>query len=226
MIADRHYAGASVWDARHLALLESGDLDRSSAWLEPFMALLAASAGRRVLDLGCGTGYDAVSLARNGFAVCGIDYSQVALDAARRLACAQSLAIDFRQGDIGLPLPYAEESFDATISNLVLHSFPDDVVRGIVREVGRCLRPGGLFLFHVNSTEDLPRRTAIQIPEWRLGPCFFVLAGGQTMHFFSRAYCESLLAGWVDVRLEAVTSHDARGAPVKSVWRCAARKAP
>ncbi len=226
MIADERYADASVWDARHRAILAAGEIDRSSEWLAPFLPRLAATAAREVLDLGCGTGYDALALARGGFAVCGIDHSRVALEEARRLAREHSLTIDFREGDIGLPLPYGNASFDAAISNLVLHSFADAVVRAIVADVARCLRPGGLFLFHVNSTQDLQRRTATQPPECRLGPRLFVLAGGQTMHFFSRDDCEDLLAGWTDVRLEAVTLRDARGAPVKSAWRCAARKAP
>jgi SAM-dependent methyltransferase len=226
MIADERYADASVWDARHRAILAAGDRDRSSEWLAPFLPLLAAAAARDVLDLGCGTGYDALALAARGFAVAGIDHSRVALAEAGRLARERSLDVAFREGDIGGPLPYADAAFDAAISNLVLHSFPDEVVRGIVAEVARCLRPGGLFLFHVNSTADLARRTATQVPERRLGPTSFVLAGGQTMHFFSRAYCEDLLAGWSDVRVEAVTSCDASGAPVKSVWRCTARKAP
>ncbi len=108
---------------------------------------------------------------------------------ANRLADSEGLTIDFRQGDVGLPLDYADETFDAVVSNLVLHSFDDTVLRRIVREAARCLRPGGLFLFHANSTEDLERRLAFQPPERQLGPRSYLPAGGQTMHFFSRDYC-------------------------------------
>ncbi len=225
MIASEDYAAPDVWDARHRSILATGDVDRSSEWLEPFIPLLIRLESRDVLDLGCGTGYDALALARRGYRVRGIDYSQVAIDEARRLSGGAGLDIDFRQGDIATPLPWPVAAFDAVISNLVLHSFSDSVLRGIVNEAERCLRAGGLFLFHANSTLDMDRRLATQPPERQLGPRSYVLAGGQTMHFFSREYCEDLLAGWQPIVMEAVTSCDPQGSPVKSVWRCAVRKA-
>lgn len=226
MTIDERYATADVWDTKHRAILAVGDLDRSSIWLEPFLPLMESQSCHDVLDLGCGTGYDALALARRGFEVRGIDYAQVAIDEAIRLASAEGLAIDFRQGDIGLPLPYADGAFDAVISNLVLHSFADAALRRIVGEVDRCLRPGGLFLFHANAMEDLEQRLSVQPPERQLGPRSFVLAGGQTMHFFSRDTCETLLADWLPLVLEPATSFDADDNPIKSVWRCAVRKRP
>ena len=224
MTIGERYATADVWDTKHRAILAVGDKDRSSLWLEPFLPLLEKHGARAVLDLGCGTGYDALALARRGYRVEGVDYAQVAIDEAIRLAGAEGLAIDFCQGDIGLPLPYADGIFDAVISNLVLHSFDDAALRRIVGEVDRCLRRGGLFLFHANAMEDLEQRLSVQPPERQLGPRSYVLAGGQTMHFFSRDYCEKLLAGWLPLVLEPTTSFDADGNPIKRVWRCAVRK--
>jgi len=224
MTIDERYAAADVWDTKHRAILAVGDLDRSSIWLDPFLPLMESQSCQDVLDLGCGTGYDALALARRGYRVEGIDYAQVAIDEAIRLAAAEALAIDFRQGDVGLPLPYANGAFDAVISNLVLHSFDDSALRRIVGEVDRCLRPGGLFLFHANAMEDLEQRLSVQPPERQLGPRSYVLAGGQTMHFFSRDYCETLLADWLPLVLEPATSFDADGNPIKRVWRCAVRK--
>ena len=224
MTAGGQYAAADVWDTRFRSILAEGEPDRSSQWLEPFLPLLASHDCCRVFDLGCGTGYDAIALARRGFQVEGMDFAQVAIDQARRLAGAAGLAIDFRQGDIGLPLPYDDGAFDAVISNLVLHSFDDTVLRRIVGEVDRCLRPGGLFLFHANSTEDLDRRLAVQPPERQLGPRSYVLDGGQTMHFLDRDTCEALLGEWEQLVLEPVTSFDPGGNPIKQVWRGAFRK--
>ncbi|MEO9133169.1 MAG: class I SAM-dependent methyltransferase [Sphingomonas sp.] len=226
MTINARYATANVWDTKHRAILAVGDKNRSSLWLEPFLPLLESHDVRAVLDLGCGTGYDALALARRGYRVEGVDYAQVAIDEAIRLASAEGLAIDFRQGDIGLPLPYAGGVFDAVISNLVLHSFDDAALRRIIDEVDRCLRPGGLFLFHANSMEDLEQRLLVQPPERQLGPRSFVLAGGQTMHFFSRDYCETLLTNWLPLVLEPATSFDADGKPIKRVWRCAVQKRP
>ena len=78
-----------------------GDPDRSSQWLTPFLPLLTTHRCLDVLDLGCGTGYDALALARHGFVVQGIDCSEIAIGEAQRLADAQGLAVGFRLGDIG-----------------------------------------------------------------------------------------------------------------------------
>ena len=105
MASEARYAAADVWDTRYRAILAAGEPDRSSLWLAPFLPLLPPEC-RAVLDLGCGTGFDAVALARRGYEVEGIDHAQVAIDQAVRLAQEAGLAIGFRQGDIALPLPY------------------------------------------------------------------------------------------------------------------------
>ena len=219
MTAGELYAAAHVWDTKFRAILAVGDPDRSSLWLEPLLPLLTRHGCHRVLDLGCGTGYDSLALARRGFEVAGIDYAEVAIDEAIRLAGAEGVSVDFRQGDIALPLPYADGAFDAVISNLVLHSFDDVVLARIFGEVDRCLGPGGLFLFHANAMEDLEQRLSVQPAERQLGPRSFVLAGGQTMHFFSRDTCETMMSGWKQLVLEPVTSFDPDGNPIKQVWR-------
>ncbi|MEA2764340.1 MAG: hypothetical protein QOK07_744 [Gemmatimonadaceae bacterium] len=220
------YAAAQIWNLRHEAILEAGDRDCSEQWLHPFLPALFEASAEEVLDLGCGTGYDALDLAGRGFRVTGIDYSPVAIAEARRLAGAENLDIKLFVGDVARPLLCRNGLFDAVISNLVLHSFPETIVRNVVAEVWRCLRPGGLFLFHVNSTADLVRRTQHQPPERQLSADSFILAGGQTMYFFSEEYCRSLLHGWSLQELTHVASHDRHGKIVKSAWRCIAKKQP
>ena len=223
-MGDGTYATAAVWDTRYNAILDIGDPDRSELWLAPLVSMMMTRGCHTVLDLGCGTGHDVLALARQGFLAKGIDYAAVAIEEARRQARAANAAVAFRQGDIAQALPYDDGAFDAVVSNMVLHSFEDAPLRRIVAEVARCLQPGGLFLFHANSTEDAPQRLAVQPPERQCGPWSYVLAGGQTMHFFSRPYCEDLLAGWQDVAIDAVISHDDQGRPIKHAWRCTARK--
>jgi len=96
--------------------------------------------------------------------------------------------------------------------------------RAVVGEVSRCLRPGGLFLFHVNSTEDIAPRIAQQPPAVRLGPHFYRLGKGQTMRFFSAQCCRELLSGWTVRLLEHVVSRRQDGAIQKCAWRCVAEK--
>jgi SAM-dependent methyltransferase len=54
----------------------------------------------RALDLGCGTGANAVFLARNGFEVTGVDFSRVALEKAANLAASAGLKVQFVEDDL------------------------------------------------------------------------------------------------------------------------------
>jgi SAM-dependent methyltransferase len=219
------YADSLVWDERHQTNLESGtDIDQVKKWLNGLLSTLAEFGVRELLDLGCGTGYDCLELARRGIAVTGIDHSKIALDRARALAQAENLAVRFIQVDAGKPLPFPNADFDAVMSNLVLHSFSDGALRQIIGEVWRCLKPGGLLLFHANSTEDLPYRTKRQPIVRQLGADFYQLAGGQTMHFFSEEYCRELLAEWLILQLANLRTLDSTGDVLKCALRCVAQK--
>jgi SAM-dependent methyltransferase len=98
----------------------------------------------------------------------------------------------FMVADMTQRLPLPDGGFDAVMSNLAMHLFPDRVTRAVFAEVGRLARPGGLFLFHVNALEDRPLRARWQ-PARELEADYVVEEWGQTMHFFSAAYLRELL---------------------------------
>lgn len=54
----------------------------------------------RALDVGCGTGDNAIELARRGFDVTAIDVAERAPDMARSKAAAAEVSVDFRLCDI------------------------------------------------------------------------------------------------------------------------------
>jgi hypothetical protein len=58
-------------------------------------------------------------------------------------------------------------------------------------EVERLVRPGGLFVFHLNALEDRPLRARWQ-PARELELDYVVEESGQTVHFFSEAYLRDL----------------------------------
>ena len=173
-------------------------------------------------------GGDALTLAQKGYHVTGMDYSNIALARARAKAAAAGVVVDFRHGDMALPFPFVDDAFDAVMSNVALHMFDDQTTRRIVGEMRRVVRPSGLLLLHVNSTEDMPYRSQrlgrLRVQE--LEPNFYREANGQTIHFFSEDYCRDVLADWAILDLTHLRLRDDADTIFKCVWRCIARKPP
>lgn len=211
------YAGAEFWDQFFRQRRESGDdLDWAGLWIRPFLAPLAEAGVRTVLELGCGTGNDAARLAGEGYSVTAADVSGEAIEQAK--ARFGSVA-RFLVADMARVLPFSDGSFDAVMSNVALHMFPDEATREVFAQVWRIVRPGGLFVFHVNSLQDRPLR-ARNLPARELEADYVAEESGQTMHFFSEAYLRELLEGWQEVQLVPVmVPHHKTGEPFKHVWR-------
>ena len=216
------HAGAEFWDEFFRRKLDSGDdLDWAGEWTRPFLDPLREAGVRTVLELGCGTGNDAARLAAVGYWVTAVDLSGEAI--ARARARFGPLAT-FLVADITRPLPFPDGAFDAVMSNVAVHMFPDDVTRAVFAQVRRLVRAGGLFVFHVNSLQDRPLR-ARALPARELEPDYVAEDSGQTMHFFSEAYLRELLSGWQQVQLVPVLiPHRKTGEPFKHVWRGTARR--
>jgi|SRR5262245_9781246 len=127
--------------------------EASHFWFRGFRRFVApvitdAAAGRsdlRILDCGCGTGYNLRMLAPYG-RPCGMDLTQSGLDRAR--AAGRPLV---RANAVHIP--FATGSFDLVTCFDVLQCVPDD--RGAVREMARVLQPGGALIATVAAFELL-----------------------------------------------------------------------
>jgi SAM-dependent methyltransferase len=101
-------------------------------------------AGQRVLDVACGTGVVAITAARAGARVSGLDLTPQLLERARENAHLATVEIDWREGDAE-ELPFDDGSFDVVVSQFG-HMFaprPDVVLN----EMLRVLKPGGTIAF-------------------------------------------------------------------------------
>jgi SAM-dependent methyltransferase len=216
------YAGADFWDQFFRKRRESGDdLDWGGLWTAPFLVPLREAGVGTILELGCGTGHDAVRLAGEGYAVTAIDLSGEAIGQAK--ARFGSMA-RFMVADMTRRLPFPDGGFDAVMSNVAMHMFPDRVTRAVFAEAARLVRTGGLFLFHVNALQDRPLR-ARWLPARELEPDYVAEESGQTVRFFPEAYLRELLGGWQEVELVSVpVPHRETGELFKHVWRGLARR--
>lgn len=102
------------------------------------------TAGQTVLDVACGTGVVAVTAARAGAKVRGLDLSPVLLETARSNAQMARVEIDFVEGDAEA-LPYQDKSFDVVVSQFGHMFAPRPAVA--VAEMLRVLKPGGRLAF-------------------------------------------------------------------------------
>ena len=88
------------------------------------------------LDLGCGTGFWSIRLARHGWEVTGIDIVPSAVRSARKRARAAGLEIRFLEGSVtALKAEGVGSGFRLILDFGVVHGLPPDDVRAVGREV-------------------------------------------------------------------------------------------
>lgn len=112
--------------------------------LDTIYRRIRGKTGKRVLDIGFGTGTLTKRLYDDGMVVTGIDFSAEMLRIAReRMPCARLLQADFSQG---LPDELAHEEFDCIISTYALHHLDDVQKAALIRELREHLTSGGEIL--------------------------------------------------------------------------------
>jgi SAM-dependent methyltransferase len=130
--------------------------------------LLGDVAGRRILEVGCGSAPCARWLADRGAEVVAFDVSSGMLRHGAAAAARTGIAVPLVQADV-CDLPFADTAFDAAFSAFGGIPFVADSA-GAMRQVFRVLRPGGRWVFSVTHPmrwifPDLPGAvgmTAIQ----------------------------------------------------------------
>jgi SAM-dependent methyltransferase len=105
-------------------------------------------ANRRILDAGCGTGFNLAHFARVGSStVFGLDLSAAALHNVRKrgfnTVCQASID----------DIPFASDSFDLIVTFDVLCQVDDPAGQKSLEEIRRVLRPGGLVFIRVPAFE-------------------------------------------------------------------------
>ena len=135
------YKTTPPWDIGHaqpafVEIVENGELSKTT-----------------VLDVGCGTGENALYFAQNGFSVVGIDLSTRAISRAKEKAVERKLKVDFRVAN-ALSLDYAHENFDNAIDSGLFHTFNDADRISFAREIARVLAANGRYFMLCFSDKE------------------------------------------------------------------------
>jgi SAM-dependent methyltransferase len=99
------------------------------------------------LDVGCGTGDNAIYLAKNGWQVTGVDFVAKAVDKAKAKAAANKVDVKFARADATrLSSEGVGTNFDLIVDNGCLHGMNAEDRDAYVREVSAVAAPGARLL--------------------------------------------------------------------------------
>lgn len=136
---------------------ELEDEHRIFLWEQQIRRALNGRVCRHVLDVGCGPGFFSVLLARLGYEVTAVDYTENMLAEARKNATHYGVNIDFRRMD-AQKLDFEDGIFDLVISRNVLWNLeqPEQAYREWLRVLkpnGTLMNFDGNFYYYVTDAE-------------------------------------------------------------------------
>jgi len=110
-----------------------------------FFEFLGALQGKKVLDAGCGEGYNTRIMARMGAKVTGVDISARLIEMAQQEERREPLGIEYVAASFTNLSRFRDASFDLVVSTMALGDSPNLIKA--VREFFRVLRSGGELVF-------------------------------------------------------------------------------
>jgi SAM-dependent methyltransferase len=133
---------------RLAAIYDALDSDRSD--LDVYLAIAAELGGKRVLDVGCGTGTFALLLAARGYEVTGLDPARASLDVARGKPGAER--VRWIEAD-ATSLPQLQVDLATMTANVAQAIVDEADWQATLRAVNAALRPGGRLVFETRDPE-------------------------------------------------------------------------
>ena len=103
---------------------------------------------KKMLDLGCGQGQDALFFTENGYTITALDFSQQAL------ASFNHSKIKKVSGDMRNLSQFKDDSFDIVYSSFSMHFFRLEELHIIFKEIHRILKPNSFLMFIAKNKKD------------------------------------------------------------------------
>ena len=138
---------AQYWTRRSDSFLEQRRAELHSAlagrWMAELKKYLPEKKNLRILDVGCGTGFFTILLAKEGHQVTGIDLTPDMITHAKELAEEEKADCQFAVMDAENP-DFPDEEFDVIVSRNLTWTLPD--AEHAYQEWFRVLKPGGVMI--------------------------------------------------------------------------------
>jgi SAM-dependent methyltransferase len=144
-----------TWDERYKAGKEALPWDSGipAPELEEYFATLSQTPAR-VLEIGCGTGTNAIWMAKKGCDVVATDLSPAAIGAALEKQGDSGTKVNFQVSDIIEKSPVPPSSVDFVFDRGVFHVMPPDMRRVFIDRVAEALDENGFWLCLAGNADE------------------------------------------------------------------------
>lgn len=139
------------WEAFWENTEDAGEVYSNAGRVHEQLRKVLALPGRRILEIGAGTGRDSFSLVSEGAKVTQLDYAENSLRLLKRLAQRDNIPVTIVGGDT-FALPFPDNTFDVVFHQGLLEHFQKPEAARLIRENVRVIKPGGFLLV------DVPQR--------------------------------------------------------------------
>ncbi len=144
-----------TWDQQYKSgeYVQRWDYAYPSQELIALVATLASTPGRTSLDVGCGSGREAIFLAQAGFQSIGVDFSREALNIAKQRAKDAKVSVQWIHSDV-LQLPLASNSVFFINDRGCYHNLELQDRLRYATEMARVLQPNGMLFLRGGLNPD------------------------------------------------------------------------
>jgi len=112
--------------------------------------------GKRMLEIGCGIGRTTRAFADMFGEAYGVDFSTEMIEKAKQFNKGKPHLFFITNNGVDLSI-FEDDFFDFCFSLACFEHIPDfTIIESYIREIGRVLKPGGLFKFHVAGCKWAP----------------------------------------------------------------------
>jgi len=174
---------------------------------------------RRILEIGCGQGRDAIYFSQLGFEVTAFDISSNAIEFVNKTKGSLGLKnINASIHDIEKPLDYPDEHFDFVYSNLTLQFFPSSTLPSIFRNILKVMAKNSFFLLSTKKEGDKYYQVGTKMNEYGFE------CKGITRYFFDSKVLKDMLSDKFEIIQFDSDSHTNPDSSISVWWKILLKK--